>query len=228
MMMKLFIQNFYKCVLLLCMAFALSCSKENHFPRIDEITKTGIWNIKISASPLEVYQQLQELNKEKPINRVSLVYRKPYSYPEQMKDIVKFYDILTLQNNNGIIERTIFFFNDEKVGTIEYGGSHLASILSWPQNSTADNAIALSDPIDIFNKKMLHIFKDSKYENYSLILPDKPLALPFDTDMKSYEEWAFDFSENINARLIARNSVRLYFKSDKLIKIKREYSEVNM
>lgn len=227
-MIKFLIQNAYKFVLLFCLTFIFSCSKNNDLPRIDEITKTGIWNIKINATTFEVYQQLQELNKEKSINRVSLVYRKPYTHPEQIKNIVKFYDILTLQNNDGVIERTIFFFNDEKVSAIEYGGSHLGSILSWPQNSTADNAISVNDPIEKFNQKILHIFKDSKYANHSLILPDKPLALPFDTDMKAYEEWAFDFSENINAQVIARHLVRLYFKNNKLVKIKREYSEFNL
>ena len=74
--------------------FLISCSIGDDFPRIENIRKGNKWTLRIGSTPAEVYAQLQELNKEKKVERVEIVGRKDFLKPEEVRDIISLYDYL--------------------------------------------------------------------------------------------------------------------------------------
>ncbi len=202
-----------------------SCVQDGIFPRIEKTTSGKKWVLQIGSSPIEVYNQLQKLGTEKNFEAVAVVYRKPFSKPEEIQNYFGLYQAITLQSKSGVIERTLIQFNQDKVGSIEVGGAMLEPTATWPQNTSDEIAIHVNDPIDKIYEKLLAIYQIPIYGDYQIILPDKSLEKPFDPDMANYDEWAFDFSENINTGKVGRSFVRLFFNNKKLVKIKHEYYE---
>ncbi|MCK0145857.1 hypothetical protein MWU78_09395 [Arenibacter sp. F26102] len=217
---------FYKSILLffsvLCL---LSCLKDDGFPQTETTTQGKKWNLEIGSSPLEVFGQLQELGTEKNIDRVSILYRLPYSNPEQIQSDIALYDAITIETTSGILERTVFQIDHNKVSAIEKGGGMLEPIQNWPEDLPSDASIYINDPVEVLMEKLTAIYQLPLYQNYQLVLPGKSLAKPYDPDMVNYDEWFFTFSENISSSVDGRNSVRLFFKNEKLVKIKNEYEE---
>lgn len=211
------------------LVFLSSCSKDDDFPQIKNITKGQKWTLKIGSNASQVYSQLQELNLSKKFNTVSIVYRKPYAKPENIKSNISLYNSISLETTSGVLERTLITFGeDDKVNTIEKGGGLLNPIQKWPENQTNNSAIKINDPTDVIKDKLIEIYKIPTYQNYQIILPDKLVTKPYDPDMENYDEWAFSFFENISQVRDGRNSVRLYFKNSQLIKIRNEYEEFDM
>ena len=202
-----------------------SCIHNDMFPQVENTTGGEKWTLRIGSSPEEVYYQLQELGPEKEFGSVAIVYRKPYSKPEEIQNNVEFYHALTLQNKSGVTDRTLIHFTQDKVSSIETGGALPDLTSTWPPDTSDDITIHINDPIDTMYGKLLAICQISPYNDYLLILPDKSLEKPFDPDMANYDEWAFDFSENISTNTVGRSFVRLYFDNKKLVRIKHEYSE---
>jgi len=202
-----------------------SCVQDNIFPRVENTTSGKKWTLQIGSSPVEVYSQLQELGTEKNFGAVAIVYRKPFSKPEEIQNYFGFYQAITLQSKSGVIERALIQFSHDKVSSIEAGGAMLDPIATWPQNTPDEVAIQVNDPIDKLYGKLLAIYQIPAYSDYQIILPDKSLEKPFDPDMANYDEWAFDFSENISAGKVGRSFIRLYFGHKKLVKIRHEYDE---
>jgi hypothetical protein len=216
-----------KLILLIFPALVLffSCEQDDLFPRVENTTQGKKWTLQIGSSSAEVYNQLQELGMEKNFEAVAIVYRKPCSKPEEIQNCFDFYHAITLETRSGVVKRALIQFNQEKVSSIETGGGMLDYTAKWPQNTADKIAIHVNDPIDKMYEKLLAIYQIPAYSNYLIILPDKPLDKPFDPDMANYDEWAFSFSDIINAGKVGRSSVRLLFNNKKLVKIRCEYDE---
>ena len=216
-----------KLILLFVTALFLffSCAQDDIFPRVENTTSGEKWTLQIGSSPLEVYSQLQELGNEKNFGVVAIVYRKPFSKPEEIQKYFGLYQAITLQTKSGVIERALIQFNQDKVSSIEVGGAMLDTTSIWPQNTSNEIAIHVNDSIDKIYEKLLAIYQIPPYTDYQIILPDKLLEKPFDPDMANYDEWAFYFSESISTNKFGRSFVRLYFNNKKLVKIRHEYSE---
>jgi hypothetical protein len=202
-----------------------SCAKEDIFPQVENTTSGKKWTLQIGSSPLDVYSQLQILGKEKNFDAVAIVYRKPYSKPEEIENYLGFYQAITLQSKSGVMERALIQFSQDKVSSIEVGGALPDPIATWPPNSPDEIAIHVNDPVDKVYGKLLAIYQIPTYRDYQIILPDKTLKKPFDPNMANFDEWAFDFSENISAGKVGRSFVRLFFNDKKLVKIRLEYKE---
>jgi len=216
-----------KLILLVVPALFLffSCEQDNIFPRVENTTSGEKWTLKIGSSPIDVYSQLQELGTEKNFGTVAIVYRKPFSKPEEIQNYFGLYQAITLQTKSGVIERALIQFNQDKVSSIEVGGAMLNPITTWPQNTSDEIAIHVNDPIDKIYEKLLAIYQIPAYSNYQIILPDKTLTKSFDPNMANYDEWAFDFSKSISTGKVGRSFVRLFFSNKKLVKIRHEYYE---
>ena len=202
-----------------------SCEHDDIFPRVENTTSGEKWTLQIGSSSTEVYSQLQELGTEKNFGAVAIVYRKPFSKPEEIQNYFGLYQAITLQTKSGVLERVLIQFNQDKVSSIEVGGAMLDTTATWPQNTSNEIAIHVNDPIDKIYEKLLAIYQIPTYSDYQIILPDKSLELPFDPDMANYDEWAFDFAKNITTGKVGRSFVRLFFNNKKLVKIRHEYYE---
>lgn len=202
-----------------------SCSNDDAFPKVENITKGQKWTLKIGSSPSDVYQQLQELSAEKHFYTVGLVYKKPYAKPEDIKSDIALYNAITLETSSGVLERVVINFDQNKVSSIEKGGGLLNPIQKWPESQSNSISINVNDPLDTIMEKLKAIYQIANYQEYKIVFPDKWLAKSYDADMKNYEEWAFSFSEDISSSRSGRNSVRLYFKNNKLAQIRNEYEE---
>lgn len=208
--------------------FLFSCELENSFPQIESITSGRKWTLQIGSSPLEVYSQLYQLGIEKKFDAVAIVYRKPFSKPEEIQSFLGLYRTITLQSKSGIIERVLIHFNQDKVSSIETGGAMLDDTSSWPQNTSDEIAIRVNDPIDKMYEKLLAIYQIPIYRDYQIILPDKSLEKPFDPDMANYDEWGFSFSYEVEPGRGGISSVRLFFENGKLSRIRHEYNEADI
>jgi hypothetical protein len=202
-----------------------SCEQDDIFPRVEDTTSGKKWTLQIGSTPVEAYNQLQELGIAKKFDAVAVVYRKSFSKPEEIKNYLGLYRAITLQSRSGVIARALIQLNQDKVSSIEIGGALLDATFKWPQDASDEIAVHVNDPIDILYEKLLAIYQIPRYSDYQIILPDKSLEKPFDPDMANYNEWAFDFSETISMSKVGRSFVRLFFYNKKLVKIKLEYNE---
>lgn len=215
-------------LLIITVLTVFSCEKDDTFPQVETITSGEKWTLKIGSSPVEVYGQLQELGSEKNFDDVALVYRQPFSMPNQIQSDLHLYKAVTLETTSGVTERILIQFDGDKVSTIEKGGSHLEAISKWPENEQDGTAIQVDDTIDGIKQKLENIYQIPTYQNYQIVLSDKWLEKPYDSDMNNYDEWAFSFSNNISSGRAGYSSVRLFFKNRKLSKIRYEYNETDI
>lgn len=202
-----------------------SCTKDKDLPQVENIKKGSKWTLEIGSSQAEVYNQLQILNKEKHFDNVAIGYRKPYSKPEDIKDIFPYYNAITLESNSGLIQRAVIYFDENKVKSIEVGGGMLDSVSKWPQNIPEKDVIKVNDQTADVYRKLLDLYKIPAYSNYHITLPDKPLNKPYDPDMSNYREWYFTFQISKGGGKVGVNSVGLYFEKNKLVKIQNGYNE---
>jgi hypothetical protein len=205
-----------------------SCEQEDNFPQIENITSVGKWTLQIGSSPIEVYSQLINLGTEKKFDAVAIVYREPFSKPEEIQNYLGLYRAITLQSKSGVIDRVLIQFDQDKVSSIEIGGAMLDATSSWPQNASDEIAIHVNDPIDKIYEKLLAIYTIPIFNDYQIILPDKSLEKPFDPDMANYGEWGFTFSYEVKPGRGGISSVRLFFENGKLSRIKHEYNEADL
>ncbi|MFD2788803.1 hypothetical protein [Arenibacter sp. H213] len=205
--------------------FLFSCIKDDSFPQIENITKGKKWTLEIGSSPLEVYKQLQKISVEKNIHSVNINYKKPYSKPEEIRSDISLYNAITLETTTGVLERVLIQFDQNKVTSIEKGGGMLDPIQNWPEDQPSDISININDPLDSIMGKLIAIYQIPMYQDLQIVLPPKSLEKPYDPDMKNYDEWFFTFFENISSSKDGRNSVTLFFKNNKLIKIRNQYDE---
>jgi len=89
-------------IFILPVLFLVSCERENGFPQIENITSGKKWTLQIGSSPVEVYSQLIKLGTEKKFEAVAIVYRKPFSKPEEIKNYLGLYRAITLQSKSGV------------------------------------------------------------------------------------------------------------------------------
>tara|TARA_R110002049_G_scaffold252429_3_gene427683 strand:- start:930 stop:1598 length:669 start_codon:yes stop_codon:yes gene_type:complete len=218
-----------KLLLLIPMSFLLgSCEIDDDSLSVENITNGKKWTLEIGSSPSKVYGQLQELSVEKKFYSVNMTYRKPYSKPEDIQSDISLYNAISLQTTSGVLERALITFDQYKVSSIEKGGGLLETIQNWPEDQPNDISINVNDPVNIIMDKLIALYQIPNYQEYQIVLPAKWLGKPYDPDMKNYDEWFFTFSNNISYSKSGRNSVKLYFKNDKLIKIRNEYEEFKM
>jgi hypothetical protein len=215
-------------LLVFTVLFFFSCEQEGNFPKIENITSGVKWTLQIGSTPSEVYSQLNKLGIEKKFDAVAIVYRKPFSKPQEIQNYLGLYRAITLQRKTGVIQRVVIQFNQDKVSSIEIGGAMLEGTSSWPQNATDEVAIHFNDPIGNVYGKLLAIYQIPTYQDYQIILPDKSLEMPYDPDMENYEEWAFSFSYPVRPGKGGISSVRLFFDNGKLSRIKHEYIEADL
>lgn len=215
-------------LLIFSVLFLFSCEQTANFPQIENITSGVKWTLQIGSTPVEVYSQLNTLGIEKKFNDVAIVYRKPFSKPEEIQNYLGLYPAITLQSKSGIIQRVLIQFNQDKVNSIETGGAMLDGTSTWPQNASDEVAIHINDPIGKIYEKLMAIYQIQTYQDYQIILSDKSLEMPYDPDMANYEEWAFSFSYEVNPGRGGISSVRLIFNNGKLSCIKHEYIEADL
>lgn len=206
----------------------MSCTNDDSFPKTENITKGTKWTLQIGSTHAEVYNQLQELGLQKNFNDVAIVYRQPFSNPNEIKSDISFYRGITLEAPSERIERVVIQFDQDKVKSIEKGGGLLSPITKWPENMSDEATIHLNDPVSGIQQKLLTIYENTRYKDYQIILSNKCLEKPFDPDMANYDEWHFTFSTDVNTARIGSSSVRLFFKNQKLSKIQNIYNEADI
>ncbi len=212
-------------LLLVIIGLFSACENDEEFPKIENITKGEKWTLKIGSTPTEVYQQLQALDEEKNFHSVGITHKQPYSKPEEIQKSLPFYNAITLENQSGRTHRAFISLENNKVSSVEEGGAMLDSVAYWPTDVAEDIAIHRNDSIDVFYQKLLEIYKISPYADYQIVMPNKPLDLPFDPDMTNYNKWAFAFSENVRENIGGSWSVDLFFDNGTLKRIRTEYFE---
>lgn len=205
--------------------FLFSCMKGNDFPRIETVTIGSKWRLTIGNSPEDVYRKLQKLGKEKNFSQVAVVYRQPFSKPQDIERMLKLYNMVTLEGTSGVIDRVMIEFLKDSINYISAGGSLPEEVTQWPKGVADETAFHKGDAVDRIYSKLLAIYQIPAYRNYRIILPDKPLEKPFDPDMANYEQWGFSMSERIRSDVEGIYSVRLFFKNGRLSKIWYEYNE---
>lgn len=216
-------------LLLSVIAFCFfSCMKDNDPFHTENITKGSKWTLTIGSSPAQVYSQLQTLGLERNFSSIIIVGRKPYSKPEDMQDMIGFYNGITVISNDGVIDGASIQLIQDTVNSIDAGNGMLYSVSFWPQDISDKEAIQVSDSITEMYQKLLNIFLVPKYSSYQIFLSDKPLNKPFDPDMSIYEEWGFGFSETISTEIARDYSVDLFFKDNKLVKIISSFRDLKM
>lgn len=215
-------------LIILSVLFFTSCTNDDSFPKIENITKGTKWNLRIGSTPEEVYKQLQELGIEKNFDDVNINYRLPYNKPEDIKSNLSLYRAITLEAPSERMERVLIQFDQDKVESIEKGGGLLDPITKWPENMSEKNTIHLNDPIAGIQEKLVTIYQNSTYENYKITLSNKWLQKAFDPDMSNYKEWSFSFSTDVSSSRGGTSAVTLYFKNEKLAKIRHQYNEAEM
>lgn len=213
---------------LMTIAMLFSCSNDDNFPQIENIENGKKWTLEIGSSLIDVYAQLQELSLEKNFNTVDLIYRQPFSKPEEIQSDISLYNSISLETTSGVLERILITFEENKVFSIEKGVGLLDYIQKWPENQPNDVSINIEDSVDIIKQKLIAIYQIPIYQGYQITLPPKLLSKPYDPEMKNYDKWFFTFFENISFNKDGRNSVKLYFKNDKLVKIRNEYEEFDL
>lgn len=202
-----------------------SCSKKDQLPLTETITKGDKWGIKIGSSYAEVYNRLQELDKEKNLSSVAVVYRQPFSSPQEVQNLLPYYNAVTLMDTSVVINRALIQFPGDKVAHISAGGALPEEMDQWPASVPTETAILKNDPVTGIYTKLLAIYKIPSYSHLKIILPDKPLDKPFDPDMEKYTEWGFSIATDIKPGIKGNSIVRLYFKDGKLNKILHQYNE---
>lgn len=211
-------------LLLISISLLCSCNKDGGLPIDETITSGEKWGIRIGSAPGDVYGQLQQLGVEKNMRNVSIVYRQPFSRPEELQQLLPYYHAATLQRNTGLTVRAMFEFRGDTVNSVQVGGAHYTEVDSWPQELPAI-AIKPGDTVDELYQKLVAIYREGDYEDYSIVLPDKTLDKPYDPDMGNYDEWAFSFGDHVQPMIYGSSSVRLYFRNGKLDRIRHRYNE---
>jgi hypothetical protein len=202
-----------------------SCQKGNNLPSVETISKGSKWGIQVGSPHADVYAQLQKLGKEKGFNEVEIINQQSFSSPEKIQHSLDLYQTISLQNNNGALERIVIQFNKDKVSMIITGGTNTNNFSKWPQDVPDEISIHENDDVSKVYDKLLAIYQTTKYNNYEIRLSNKSLEKPFDLDMANYDEWNFYIFEDINPGKSGRSYVRLFFKNGKLNKIQHEYNE---
>lgn len=216
-------------VLAVVLIFSASCdTDDNIYPQVENITSGKKWNLQIGSSKTEVYNQLQELGMEKNFDQVGVVYRQPFSSPEDIQSDLNLYRAISLKTTSGAVERVLIQFDDDQVISIEKGGAHLETISQWPEDTTDESSIFINDPISELPQKLAAIYQIPAYQDLQIVLSDKWLQKPYDPDMDNYDEWAFTFSKDINSGRSGSSAVRLYFNNGNLVKIRHKYNEADM
>lgn len=216
-------------VLTVVLIFSASCdTDDNMYPQVESITSGKKWNLQIGSSKTEIYTQLQELGTEKNFDNIGIVYRQPFSSPDDIQSDLSLYRSISLETTSGVIERTLIQFDDDQVISIEKGGAHLETISQWPEGTTDESSIFINDPISELPQKLAAIYQIPAYQDLHIVLSDKWLQKPYDPVMDNYDEWAFTFSKYISSGRSGQSSVRLYFNKGKLSKIRHTYSEADI
>ena len=205
-----------------------SCTKDNDSSHIENITKGSKWTLTIGSSPSDVYSELQALGIEKNFSSVVVVGRKPYPKPEEIQNLIGYYNAVTVESNQGVVDRASIEFTKDTVSLIEAGNAMLDSVSMWPQDLPDEQAIQMKDSISKVYQKLLGIFQIPKYSSYQIVLPDKPLNKSFDPDMANFVQWGFGFSENLTTETTRDYSITLFFENNKLVKITNYYRDGQM
>lgn len=95
-----------------------SCQKGNDLPHAETISKGSKWGLTIGSSPEDVYTQLQKQGIEKDFSQVAVVGRQPFSKPQDVENLLTFYDAITLESNSGVIDRVIMEFRTSIMSTM--------------------------------------------------------------------------------------------------------------
>jgi len=205
-----------------------SCMKNNDLPRTETITSGNKWGIQTGSSYTDVYQILRTLGPEKGFDAIALEGQQPLTNLQELAARIPYYNAVTIQSNNGVIDRVMITINDGKVSSLDAGGGMLSTTSAWPQGVPEDMMIRQGDTTTILLEKLSTILTLPGYTSYQAILPDKPLQKPFDPAMENHNEWAFSFVEKINPSRDASYAVRLLFKNGRLDKITYTYNETDV
>jgi len=215
--------------LLVLPALLFFACKKDKVPYTENITSGEKWGLEIGSSYADVYSRLQTLGAEKNFTDVALVYQQPFSNPAEIKDRLAYYSSITLMKKTGAVQRAMIVFPQDKINAIEAGGSLPDEVSQWPGDVPDEIAFRKDDPVAVIYDKLAAIYEQPAYrDNYEIILPDKPLAKPYDPGMAKYNEWAFTFFVDVNPGTQGRSSVRLFFENGRLSRIRHDYTEADV
>lgn len=158
---------------------------------------------------------------------VAVVGRGRYQDPLDIRDILPFYDWLSIQTATGHIEGVLLSLEKNRVDEIMVGNSWMVDSLEiWPEDFEDDEAIHRGDSFEDLFLALEIIHASPEYGTYHYILPDIPLDLDFDPDMVNFGQWAFSFTEDQDQPGIQGSSqVRLFFENGKLARIHHVFDE---
>lgn len=211
------------------MLFSMSSCLKQDFPEIEDITKGGKWNLNIGDSYEEIYGKLQDLGVEKEFYSVAIVGRTTFEDTESVRAFLPYYNWLSYLNTEGKQERVLMGLDSNRVQSLYAGMAMLDSLNQWPQDLHEDSTIMLGASFDQMLSALAIIETLPDYRTYQFLLPDKPLHLPLDPDMKKFGQWYFTFNEGIDhPGKEGTSQVTLYFEDGRLARIQHVYNEYDI
>lgn len=222
----------FNCLAVICSAVVLflmsSCLKQD-FPEIEDITKGSKWNLSIGDNYEEIYGKLQDLGVEKEFYSVAIVGRTTFEDTESIRDFLPYYHWLSFRNTEGRLNRVLIGLDSNRVQSLYAGNAMLDSLNQWPQNLQGDSTILLGASFDQMLNALEIIETLPDYRTYQFLLPDKPLDLPLDPDMKKFGQWYFTFNEGTDSPgKEGTSQVTLYFEDGRLARIQHVYNEYDV
>ncbi|WP_268225697.1 hypothetical protein [Sinomicrobium oceani] len=128
-----------KKIILLCISFIglVSCFDQKEIFGITDIIKGRQWNLKIGSSPGEVYNQLQELGKEKGFDDITLVGKSGEHLASIGNNLV-LYNAITILRPRYDTDSVYIEFKDEKVADIKRWRDSLFVLEEWFEDETGE------------------------------------------------------------------------------------------
>ena len=128
-------------MVILCHFAFSSCLWNDDSIHVENITIGSKWTLSIGSSPSNVYSQLQALGKKRVLAALPLYIVSPIQNPEDIENLIDYYNAVTMESNQGVIERAYIQFVQDTVNLIEAGNAILDSISIWPQDIGNEEAI---------------------------------------------------------------------------------------
>lgn len=207
-----------------------SCLKDKNDTKTETITEGGKWGIQIGSTAAEAYLALQQFDAEKEgkISYVSFYGKHTFDNTADIEARLPYYNAISLQSPQTVINRAVIIYDDTKVTSIEAGGALLDEVAKWPEGVADDIAIHKDDPVETLYPKIVAIHALSDYSGYQIILPEKTLSKDFDPELANAEQWSFSFQDELTPGKAAENTAILYFSEGKLIAIYTSYRETDV
>ncbi len=195
-------------------------------PVVEDITQGSKWNLRIGETCDSVYHDLVVLGQEKKFQSVAIVGRKPFDDIEKVSPYFPYYNWIGFQSTVGQLDRVLIALDSGHVAGIYAGGAMLDSLGHWPDQYEEEDAVIYhGDSFSELYSALDVIQNYPPYDMYQYLLPDKPLNLPFDPNMRRFGQWYFTFQEEEAGSLAGTSQVTLFFEDEELVRIHHIYTD---